>query len=315
MSAGNVSATTRMVKANGLDMQIVEQGQGPLLVLCHGWPELSYSWRHQIPALAAAGYHVVAPDMRGYGGTSAPEAIDAYTIHHLVGDMVALVAELGETSAIIIGHDWGANVAWHCAMFRPDVFPAVATLSVPLRKRGPARPLDMLTQQGITTFYWQYFQPPGIVEAEFARDWNHSLRAIYYGTGLGLMLKPGRGMVEDAKIPDRPAWISDDEIAHYVREFSRTGLRGGINWYRNIDRNWELTSPWQDAKIHQPALFIAGSKDPVITGLIGERALQTMEEIVPGLRKKVIIDGAGHWIQQEKPDEVNAALLEFLKGL
>ena len=316
MSAGNVSARTRMVKANGLDMQIVEQGQGPLLILCHGWPELSYSWRHQIPVLADAGYRVVAPDMRGYGGTSAPDAIDAYTIHHLVGDMVALVAELGEKSAVIIGHDWGANVAWHCAMFRPDVFPAVATLSVPLRKRGPGKPLDALTQQGITTFYWQYFQQPGIVEAEFARDWNHSLRAIYYGSGLSLLLKPGRGMVEDAKISDRPpAWISDEEIAHYVKEFSRTGLRGGINWYRNIDRNWELTAPWHDAKIHQPALFIAGSKDPVITGLIGEKALQTMEDIVPGLRKKVIIDGAGHWIQQEKPAEVNAALLEFLKGL
>ncbi|MFO1114675.1 MAG: alpha/beta hydrolase [Beijerinckiaceae bacterium] len=311
-----MNASTRIVKANGLDMRIVEEGKGPLLLLCHGWPELSYSWRHQIPVLAAAGYRVVAPDMRGYGGTSAPEAIDAYTIHHLVGDMVALVAELGETQATIIGHDWGAIVAWQCAMFRPDVFPAVVAMSVPLGRRAPARPLDILKQQGVSTFYWQYFQEPGIVEAEFARDWSHSLRAIYYGTGLGLLLKPGRGMVEDAKIPEKPpAWISDDEIAHYVKEFSRTGLRGGINWYRNIDRNWDLTAPWQDAKIHQPALFIAGAKDPVITGLIGEKSVQTLQEIVPGLRKKVIIDGAGHWIQQEKPQEVNAAVLEFLKGL
>ncbi len=311
-----MSAQTRMVTVNGLDMQIVEQGQGPLLVLCHGWPELSYSWRHQIPALVAAGYRVVAPDMRGYGGTSAPDAIDAYTIHHLVGDIVALVAALGESSAVIVGHDWGANVAWHCAMFRPDIFPAVATLSVPLRRRGAVRPLDALTQQGVTTFYWQYFQTLGTVEAEFARDWDHALRAVYYGSGLSLTLKPGRGMVEDAKIPDRPpAWIDDQEIAHYVREFARTGLRGGINWYRNIDRNWELTAPWQDARIRQPALFIAGSRDPVITGLIGERAVQTMEQIVPGLRGKIIIEGAGHWIQQERPDEVNAALIEFLKGL
>lgn len=308
-------AQTRMVKANGLDMRIVEQGEGPLLILCHGWPELSYSWRHQIPVLAAAGYRVVAPDMRGYGGTSAPEAIGAYTIHHLVGDVVALVAALGETKATIIGHDWGAMVAWQCAMFRPDVFPAVAALSVPLRKRGPAPPLAMLKAQGIETFYWQYFQTPGVVEAEFARDWNHALRAVYYGSGLSLTLKPGRGMVEDATIPNRPAWISDEEIAHYVAEFTRTGLRGGINWYRNLDRNWELTAPWQDAKIHQPALFIAGAKDPVITGLIGAKALESMEETAPGLRTKVIVDGAGHWIQQEKPAEVNAALLEFLKGL
>jgi pimeloyl-ACP methyl ester carboxylesterase len=308
-------AETRTIRANGLDMQIVEQGEGPLVLLCHGWPELAYSWRHQIPALAAAGYRVVAPDMRGYGGTSAPEAIDAYTIHHLVGDVVALVAALGEQQAIVVGHDWGAIVAWHCALFRPDVFPAVAALSVPLRRRGPARPLDMLKQQGIETFYWQYFQKPGVVEAEFARDWNHALRAIYYGSGLGLMLEPGRGMVEDAKVPPTPAWISEAEIAHYVETFARTGLRGGINWYRNIDRNWELTAPWQDAKIHQPALFIAGAKDPVITGLIGARALETMHEIVPGLVDKVIIDGAGHWIQQEKPGDVNAALLGFLKGL
>ena len=310
-----MGATTRIIQANGLDMQIVEQGEGPLLLLCHGWPELAYSWRHQIPALAAAGYRVVAPDMRGYGGTTAPEAIDAYTIHHLVGDMVALVAALGAETATVIGHDWGAIVAWHCAMFRPDVFPAVATLSVPLNRRGLVKPLDALKAQGVETFYWQYFQTPGVVEAEFARDWNHALRAIYYGSGLSLMLKPGRGMVEGATIPPTPAWINEDEIARYVAEFSRTGLRGGINWYRNIDRNWELTAPWQDAKIRQPALFIAGAKDPVITGLIGAKALQTMETIVPGLRGKVIIEGAGHWIQQEKPAEVNAALLGFLKSL
>ena len=289
-----MTAGTRMVKANGLDMQIVEQGAGAAA--------------GSLPRLAGTLLFLAASDSCARGGRLSRRrarharlwrhqragAIDAYTIHHLVGDIVALVAALGESKAVVIGHDWGANVAWHCAMFRPDVFPAVATLSVPLRRRGPARPLDALRQQGITTFYWQYFQEPGIVEAEFARDWNHALRAVYYGSGLSLMLKPGRGMVEDARIAEKPpAWISDDEIAHYVREFARTGLRGGINWYRNIDRNWELTAPWQDAKIHQPALFIAGSKDPVITGLIGERAVQTMEEIVPGLRRKVIIDGAG----------------------
>ncbi|MDE2364637.1 MAG: alpha/beta hydrolase [Hyphomicrobiales bacterium] len=311
-----MTATTRMVKANGLDMQIVEDGKGPLVILCHGWPELSYSWRHQIPALAAAGYRVVAPDMRGYGGTSAPEAIDAYTIHHLVGDIVALVAALGERQAIIVGHDWGANVAWHCAMFRPDVFPAVCAMSVPLRHRGPKAPMTALSEQGITTFYWQYFQTPGVVEAEFARNWDFSMRAIYYGTGLGLTLKPGRGMIEDATIPEKtPSWISDGEMAHYVKEFSRTGLRGGINWYRNLDRNWALTAPWQDAKIAQPSFFIAGARDPVITGLIGERALKTMDELLPGLRGKTIIEGAGHWIQQEKPAQVNAELLGFLKGL
>ncbi|MFV0279195.1 MAG: alpha/beta hydrolase [Rhodoblastus sp.] len=297
-------------------MQIVEQGKGPLVALCHGWPELSYSWRHQISAIANAGYRVVAPDMRGYGGTSAPKDISAYSIFHLVGDIVALVAALGEKQAIIVGHDWGAQVAWSAAMFRPDVFPAVAALSVPLRNRGPAAPLAMLEQQGISDFYWQYFQKPGVVEAEMARDWSHSLRAIYYGTGLGLMLKPGRGMVEDATIPAAPpAWIGETELRHYIETFSRTGIAGGINWYRNLDRNWELTAPWQDAKIHQPSLFIAGARDPVITGIIGSKSLEKLDEMLPGLRGKIIIEGAGHWIQQEKPAQVNAALLDFFKGL
>ncbi|HMN73731.1 MAG TPA: alpha/beta hydrolase [Rhodoblastus sp.] len=311
-----MAAQTRIVKANGLDMQIVEEGEGPLVLLCHGWPELSYSWRHQIPAIAAEGYRVVAPDMRGYGGTSAPKDIGAYSIFHLVGDVVALVEALGEKQAIMIGHDWGAQVAWSAAMFRPDVFPAVAALSVPLRNRGPAAPLDILKQQGVSTFYWQYFQKPGVVEEEMARDWSHTLRAIYYGTGLGLMLKPGRGMVEDAKIPEKtPGWISEAEIQHYIETFSRTGIAGGINWYRNIDRNWELSAPWQDAKITQPSLFIAGAKDPVITGLIGAKALEQMDAFLPGLRGKAIIEGAGHWIQQEKPAEVNRALIDFIKGL
>ena len=166
---------SRVVQANGIDIAITEQGTGPLVLLCHGWPELSFSWRHQIPVLAAAGYHVVAPDMRGYGGTSAPADINAYSILDLVGDMVALVKALGETQAIIIGHDWGANVAWHCALFRPDVFPAVAALSVPFAKRASMRPLEKLRRNGIANFYWHYFQTPGVVEVEFAKDWNLSL--------------------------------------------------------------------------------------------------------------------------------------------
>src|SRR6266403_3846714 len=149
--------SSRTISANGIEIFLLEAGEGPLVVLCHGWPELSYSWRHQVPALAAAGFHVVAPDMRGFGRTSAPADINAYSIFDTVGDMVALVAALGEQRAMVVGHDWGAPVAWHCAMFRPDIFSAVAGLSVPPFGRGPARPLEMLSKQGITNFYIQYF--------------------------------------------------------------------------------------------------------------------------------------------------------------
>ena len=307
---------SRVVQANGIDIAITEQGTGPLVLLCHGWPELSFSWRHQIPVLAAAGYHVVAPDMRGYGGTSAPADINAYSILDLVGDMVALVKALGETQAIIIGHDWGANVAWHCALFRPDVFPAVAALSVPFAKRASMRPLEKLRRNGIANFYWHYFQTPGVVEAEFAKDWNFAIRAVMYGRGVSLIQKLETGFLDHAVVPDAPpAWISEAELAHYVETFKRTGLAGGFNWYRNIDRNWDLSAPWQGAKIPVPAVFIAGAKDGTIQGEMGAARLREMETIVPQMREVLIIDNAGHWIQQERPEQVNEALLRFLSGL
>ncbi len=184
-------------------------------------------------------------------------------------------------------------------MFRPDVPPAVATLSVPLRKRGPARPLDMLKEQGITTFYWQYFQPPGVVEAEFARDWNHSLRAIYFGSGLGLMLEAGTRHGRGRESAGKAAGPDQRRRDRALRAGVFThGIAGRDQLVPQHRPQLGPDGYWQDAKIHQPALFIAGSKDPVITGLIGEKALQTMQEIVPGLRKKVIIDGASHWISR-----------------
>ena len=177
-------SSSRTIPVNGIEMFLLEQGEGPLVVLCHGWPELSYSWRHQVPALAVAGFHVVAPDMRGYGGTSAPEDINAYTLFDLVGDVVGLVDALGEKQAVVVGHDWGAAVAWHCAMFRPDIFTKVAGLSVPPPLRGRGRPLETLRQSGITNFYWHYFQPPGVAEAEFERDIATTMRVVLGGRRL-----------------------------------------------------------------------------------------------------------------------------------
>lgn len=310
-------SSERMISANGLDFFIREAGEGPLVLLCHGWPELSYSWRHQIPALAAAGYRVVAPDMRGFGQTSAPQDIAAYSIFHNTGDMIALVKALGAERGAIIGHDWGAPVAWHAAMFRPDVFPAVAGLSVPPPLRGRGRPLDTLAANGVTNFYWQYFQEPGRAEAEFERDLDFTMRAVVsrgFSTDASLYVDPVHGFLGDPATPrPLPGWIGEADIAAFVAGYRVTGFRGGLNWYRNIDRNWDLTAPWQDAKITQPSLFIAGSEDSVVTGMMGKKRISEMETVATDLRAKVLIEGAGHWIQQERPDEVNAALLEFLK--
>jgi pimeloyl-ACP methyl ester carboxylesterase len=310
--------SSRTVSANGIEIFLTEQGQGPLVLLCHGWPELSYSWRYQIPAIAEAGFHAVAPDMRGFGRTSAPAEISAYSIFDLVGDMVALVAALGEKRAVIIGHDWGAPVAWHAALFRPDIFPAVAGLSVPPPFRGRGRPLDTLRESGITNFYWQYFQAPGVAEKEFERDVALTMRTLlgrgFSDPAASLFIEHGKGFLSDARV-DRPlpAWLSEVDLSHFVDTYRKSGFRGGLNWYRNIDRNWELTAPWQGAQIHQPSLFIAGANDSVITGLIGAKRVTELERVLPNLRQKLIIDGAGHWIQQERPKEVNAALIEFLQ--
>jgi pimeloyl-ACP methyl ester carboxylesterase len=313
--------SSRTLPVNGIEMFLLEQGEGPLVVLCHGWPELSYSWRHQIPALAAAGYHVVAPDMRGFGRTSAPADIGAYTIFDNVGDIVALVETLGEKQAAVVGHDWGAPVAWHCAMFRPDVFTKVAGLSVPPPVRGRGRPLETLRQGGITNFYWQYFQPPGVAEAEFERDVAATMRATLAGRRLSsdpakaLFIEDGKGFLSDLDVSrPLPHWLTEADLAHFTEAYSKSGFRGGLNWYRNLDRNWELTAPWQDAQIRQPSLFIAGSKDAVITGLIGAKRVADMDRVVTNLKGKIILEGAGHWVQQERPDEVNAALVDFLKG-
>lgn len=312
-------SSTRVIKANGIDLFIREAGEGPLVVLCHGWPELSYSWRHQIPALAAAGFRVVAPDMRGYGQSAAPADIGAYSIFDTVGDIVGLVQALGATRAMVVGHDWGAPVAWHAALFRPDIFTAVAGLSVPPPFRGRGKPLELLRASGVTNFYWQYFQTPGVAEGELERDVARTMRIVLGGRGLAdptaaMFVQAGKGFLGHATTDEPlPAWLSEADLAYFTEAFRKSGFRGGLNWYRNLDRNWELTAPWQDAQIHQPSLFIAGSKDAVITGLIGAKRVNELERVLPNLKRKLIIDGAGHWVQQERPDEVNAALVGFLK--
>jgi pimeloyl-ACP methyl ester carboxylesterase len=307
------------LEVNGIRLHVAEQGRGPLVILCHGWPELWYSWRHQIPALAAAGFRAVAPDMRGFGQSDAPEDGQAYTILHTVGDVVQLVAALGEQQAIVIGHDWGAPVAWNAALMRPDVFRAVVGMSVPHRPRALRPTLASLRERGLDRFYYFYFQTPA-AEQEFARDPWLTTRKLMFGMSAKLtpqqdhplMVPEGRGFLDRMAEPEGvPDWLSEADIDVFAREYQRTGYRGGLQWYRNIDRNWELTAPFAGAKIQQPALFIAGTRDPVLAGKAAEEA-ERLQTLLPQVRS-VLVEGAGHWIQQERWAVVNEALLEFLR--
>ena len=311
------------LQINGIRMRVAEQGSGPLVLFCHGWPESWYSWRHQLAALAAAGYRAVAPDMRGYGSTDAPPAIEKYTMLHLVGDMVELVKALGEQQAVIVGHDWGAPVAWTSALLRPDLFRAVVGMSVPFTPPGKIDLLSALEAQGVTTFYMQYFQTPGVAEAELERDVAASLRRIYFsGSGDGPeratfgVLAPGAGVLSNTVDPATlPAWLPPEDIAFYAGEFRRAGFRGGLNWYRNLRRSWELLMPWRGCVIRQPSLFIAGARDNVLKFPASQAQIDAYPRTLPGLRGGHILEGAGHWIQRERAEAVNALLLGFLKGL
>jgi pimeloyl-ACP methyl ester carboxylesterase len=310
----------RTVTTNGIRMRIAHAGAGPLVLLLHGFPESWYSWRHQLAALAAAGFRVVAPDQRGYGGTEAPPAVESYDILHLVDDAVGLLDALGEEQAVVVGHDWGAPVAWHCALLHPQRFRAVAALSVPYVGRSPLPPLEMFRMMaGEHFFYILYFQEPGVAEHELEADVRATMqRFLYAASGdvtepLDFWRKPKTAKFLDG-LPDPrklPPWLSEADLDYFTVEFRRTGFRGGLNWYRNLDRNWQLTTHLADAKVAQPALFIAGERD----GVLAMIPVDAMRPLVPNLRRLVMLPGCGHWTQQERPAEVNAALIEFLKAL
>ena len=312
------------VHSNGIRMHYVEAGDGPLVLLCHGWPESWYSWRHQMRALADAGYRVVAPDQRGYGRTDSPDAVAAYSIFNLVGDIVGLAKGLGAEQAVIVGHDWGALVAQYAALLRPDLFRALGLLSVPYIPRRPVRPAvlyHMATQQ--MHFYQEYFQEPGRVERELAEDVRGALLGLYFGASgdapgnefAGRFPKSLRFI--DALLAARPQnlprWLSDADLDFYAAEFTRAGFKGGINWYRNFDANWAATPFLDGAKIRQPTLFIVGDRDLVMK--LAAEEVKAMAANVPKLAGTHVLPGIGHWTQQEAPEKVNELLLGFLRGL
>ena len=317
--------THRTVTTNGIRMHLAETGSGPLVVLCHGFPELWYSWRHQLSELAEAGFRVVVPDMRGYGRTDAPEAIDQYTIFHLVGDMVGLLDALGAEQAVIAGHDWGAVVAWHAAQLRPDRFRAVIGLSVPFRARGSARPTSVMPRTDDAMWYQLYFQAPGVAEAEYDHNVRTSFRIGRINVsgdapprpqpfGMVPLLGGLFGRVPPVPLP-LPAWLTEADVDFYTAEFTRAGFRGGLNWYRNIDRNWELLAPFDGLKVTVPALYIAGDRDPVVKFPGMDRHIADLAKFVPQLRRTIMLPGCGHLTQEERAGEVNIAMIDFLRSL
>ena len=312
------SIKQRRVATNGIELNIAEQGEGPLVLMLHGFPESWYSWRHQFAPLAAAGFHAVAPDMRGYGKSDKPHNIDAYNQVQVVNDIVGLIPALGYQTAIVFGHDWGAPTAWSCALNHPDKFTAVGALSVPFSPRSQVQPMPMMREIFKGQFFYQlYFQEPGVAEAEFEKDIRTALRKfLYLGAGeADLSGITGKGPDDDllTSLPNPaalPKWLTEADLDFYTGEFTRSGMRGPLNYYRNHDLTWELTkgSPEQ---IRQPAMFVAGERDGVV--VMAADALKKMPERVTDLRINRLIPGIGHWTQQEAPAVVNEEMLRFLK--
>jgi len=312
----------RTVDVGGLAMHIAEAGDGPLVLLLHGFPECWYSWRHQLTALAAAGYHAVAPDQRGYCRTGGPSDPDQYTMLHLTGDVIELMDALGEERAVLAGHDWGAPVAWNTALLRPDRITGVIGLSVPYTPRGSAPPVETLRTLLGDGFYICYFQQPGVADAELARDPRATFRRLLSaasgdGAPAGLpVIPPGGEFLDLCPEPDElPGWLADSDVEVFVAEYADSGFSGPLNWYRGMDLSWELMAAWKHAPVTVPAAFLAGDKDLTVSFLGGQAVLDNLRGVVPELREARMLPGCGHWTQQERPDEVTETMISFLRGL
>jgi pimeloyl-ACP methyl ester carboxylesterase len=344
--------TSRTVTANHQRIHVVEAGTGPLVLLCHGFPESWYSWRHQLDALADAGYRAVAMDMRGYGRSSKPRAREDYVLPEIVADCVGVVEALGESSAVIVGHDWGAILAWTAAWTRPDVFRAVAGLSVPFGGRGQmALPTDPLGARrpseldrelaGDLVFYQEHFNaggglieseqdiasfiagtlyafsgsvplPPEMADLDFLALPHEALPGF---VAQAMCVSPGAGLREKMPpLPDPlPGWLTAEDLDFYVGEFERTSLFGGLSYYYCVDRNWELLAQYEGKQVTVPSLFIGGDRD--VATIWGKRAIELHAQTQADFRGNVLLRDCGHWIQQEQPAGTNAALIDFLKNL
>ncbi|MSX03138.1 MAG: alpha/beta fold hydrolase [Actinobacteria bacterium] len=297
-----ITVSHEQVDVGEVELHVAQCGEGDPVLLLHGFPELWYSWRHQIEAIAASGRRAIAPDLRGFGASSAPEEIEAYDVKHLTGDLAGLLDALELEQAVVVGHDWGADLAWKFALRYPDRVSAVVGISVPYVPRAPAAPVSLMREHIGEDFYIVWIQQPGVADAALEADVRRTLatREVW-----------NADWAARHDDPPTPPWMSDADLQVYVDEFSRTGFSGGLNWYRNLDRNWEQMADCDGRTIDQPSLFITGSRDPVRAFMPHE----VMTGSVTDLRDVLVIDGAGHWVQQERPAEVNAALLAFLDAL
>ena len=312
------------IETNGIRLRVALAGAGPLVMLIHGFPESWYSWRHQIPALADAGYRVAAPDVRGYGGSDKPLAIDAYSLKTISADIGGLITALGAERAIVVGHDWGAPIAYCTALFHPEQVRAVAGLSVPAVGRGPVPSIQMLREIYKDRFFYQlYFQEPGVAETELEADVPTSLRKIFYWSSgeaqkanAKIENPTGPGLLDRLVDPHPfPGWLTEADLDYFVSQFRNSGFRGPLNRYRNSELDFEQMAAFDGKLITQPTAFMAGSLEPVLRMIPGVDMVELMRKRCADLRCVRQMEDAGHWLQQERPAEVNAALLEFLRGL
>lgn len=314
----------RTAHVNGVDLQLLEAGDvaNPTVILSHGFPEGAYSWRHQLPALAAAGYHAVAPDQRGYGFSSAPKDVEAYGIEQLTGDLNALLDDFGKDQAVFVGHDWGAMIVWESARLHPERVRAVVGVSVPV-VLWPAPPTQLMKMAfGDNFFYMLYFQPVGPAEAELeASPYDSMAKFLWSASGDGFVMptemRPmeGNGFLTDTPTPPaRPwPWLTEDDLQYYADQFSHSGFFGPVSYYRNLDANYEILKDESIDRISMPSYFIAGAKDGVL--VMDPGGIERMQASLPDFRGYTLIPDAGHWTQQEKPDQFNEALIGFLDSL
>ena len=320
----------REVIANGLKMHIEEQGEGAVVLFVHGFPETSHAWRHQLRAVAAAGFHAVAPDLRGYGRTEVPLEAGRYSVFDLVGDLVGILDALGCEQAIVVGNDWGSTVAWTAALLRPDRFKGVVAIGVPMMGDPPVPPTTLFPADEKALFYTLYFQEPGVAEAELEENIEETLRKILFSAsreagprqdGDGTpnpfaMVSRARGMLAGLPNPATlPAWLSEDDLALYVASFSRTGFRGALNYYRNLDANWSLKRALAGKQIEVPALFMVGEQDVGLKIPGMHDIISSMPRLVPKLTDCLTLRDCGHWAPQERPREVSEAIIAFARSL
>ena len=326
MSSPLAGVSSRFIEANGIRMRIFEAGDsGPLVLLAHGWPESWYNWRHQLVALADAGYRAVAPDMRGYGETDAPPAVEDYDIVDLTDDMVGILDALGEETAVMVGHDWGAIVAWHAAVRYPERFAGLIAMSVPYGGTARRSPMDGWREANGDNFYYILYhnEPGGLAEAEYDSDPRGLISRLYLSPNspreapaITDPLRAAGGWIGRLGAPrGLPDWLSRQDLDYVVGEFERSGFRGGVNYYRNFHRNWEISLDYASDQVTVPTIFVAGARDVVIGGATADQLTALMSGVTDDLRGVVLIPEIGHWVQQEAPGETNAAMLEFLDGL